>query len=421
MLVIFEIVTVLAVLESARINGECNQRKLECAHGYRKRGNTCIEDGDVNERAKKLSEWVENRLCEAYADFLCYGTGIIWVQGDDISNDLDGNQLLENYGSDNPVYVHTKMRAIETISGLLETRTNSHGKKEFKCPDLVVEHYKPFTCRLRQWISEHALVIVPVCALVVGFTFLVWKIQRRWYLSTRGEELYHQVCDILEESALMSKRVNTECEPWVVASRLRDHLLSPKERKDPVLWKKVEDLVQEDSRVDRYPKLVKGDSKVVWEWQVEGSLSSGRMRKKVDSSKLKYNDGIKENFDKGRHELKPDDKYLYRAQDIDVLIWGAVSSLRSQNDKILANIWEVLLARVLNHICIECLMDGKAFPSDPPGRDFMFCSDLIREVAVQRCSFYGRLDLDLLRMQCSHNSDSCLDAIYLDGTGSCIS
>lgn len=37
----------------------------------------------------------------------------------------------------------------------------------------------------------------------------------------------------------MSKRVNGECEPWVVASRLRDHLLLPKERKDPVIWKKV--------------------------------------------------------------------------------------------------------------------------------------------------------------------------------------
>lgn len=37
----------------------------------------------------------------------------------------------------------------------------------------------------------------------------------------------------------MSREVNGECEPWVVASRLRDHLLLPKERKDPVLWKKV--------------------------------------------------------------------------------------------------------------------------------------------------------------------------------------
>lgn len=29
----------------------------------------------------------------------------------------------------------------------------------------------------------------------------------------------------------------------------------------------VEELVQEDSRVDQYPKLLKGEQKVVWEWQ----------------------------------------------------------------------------------------------------------------------------------------------------------
>lgn len=37
----------------------------------------------------------------------------------------------------------------------------------------------------------------------------------------------------------MMNRVNDKCEPWVVASALRDSLLSLKERKNPVLWKKV--------------------------------------------------------------------------------------------------------------------------------------------------------------------------------------
>lgn len=37
----------------------------------------------------------------------------------------------------------------------------------------------------------------------------------------------------------MSKRGEGECESWVVASRLRDHLLSPKERKNHALWKQV--------------------------------------------------------------------------------------------------------------------------------------------------------------------------------------
>lgn len=35
-------------------NGECHLGKLECAQGYRKQWNLCIEDGDINEAAKKL-------------------------------------------------------------------------------------------------------------------------------------------------------------------------------------------------------------------------------------------------------------------------------------------------------------------------------------------------------------------------------
>jgi hypothetical protein len=29
----------------------------------------------------------------------------------------------------------------------------------------------------------------------------------------------------------------------------------------------VEELIKEDSRIDRYEKLLKGEKKVVWEWQ----------------------------------------------------------------------------------------------------------------------------------------------------------
>lgn len=48
----------------------------------------------------------------------------------------------------------------------------------------------------------------------------------------------------------MSKTANGECEPWVVASRLRDHLLLPRERKDPFLWKKVLGVILEWAAID---------------------------------------------------------------------------------------------------------------------------------------------------------------------------
>ncbi|KAK0591167.1 hypothetical protein LWI29_036413 [Acer saccharum] len=287
-------------------NGECYQGKLECLHGYRKHGNLCIEDGDINETAKKLSEMVEHRLCKAYAQVSCDGSGSIWVQEHDIVKDLGEHELMKNFESKNTIYSYAKNRTMDTISSVLESRTNSYGIKEWKCPDLLAEQYKPFSCCIRQWVSKHALIVVPFCALLVGCTLLLWKLRRRWYLSIRVEELYRQVCEILEENALMSKSKseNGECEPWIVASRLRDHLLLPKERKDPVIWKKVEELVQEDSRVDQYPKLLRGESKVVWEWQVESSLSSSRMRKKGEANKLKSPEGGDMKFDQQQRTLK---------------------------------------------------------------------------------------------------------------------
>lgn len=48
-----------------------------------------------------------------------------------------------------------------------------------------------------------------------------------------------QVCEILEDNAINAKIGNSECEPWVVTSWLRDHLLSTRERRNALLWKKV--------------------------------------------------------------------------------------------------------------------------------------------------------------------------------------
>ncbi|KAI6707485.1 hypothetical protein NL676_010447 [Syzygium grande] len=287
-------------------HGECHQGELDCAHGYRKLGRSCVEDGDINETARKLSEWVENHLCAANAQLLCYGTGTAWVPAEEIWKDLDGHQLMKNFGWDTAIFIYTKQKAVEAAGKIMESRTDLSGMKELKCPDSVAELFKPYTCRIRLWIFKHVLLVVPVSLLLVASAVLIWKVRRRWHLSTRVEELYHQVCDILEENALTSKKGNSETEQWVVAARLRDHLLLPKERKDRVLWKKVEELVQEDSRIDRYPKLVKGESKVVWEWQVEGSLSSSRSKKKGEQGKLRFSHGRHSNFDQLSHESKRD-------------------------------------------------------------------------------------------------------------------
>lgn len=112
------------------------------------------------------------------------------------------------------------------------------------------------------------------CMLFAALLWILWNIYQRRALSKRAEEIYEQVCEILEDNAINAKIGNPECEPWVVTSWLRDHLLVPQERRNAVLWNKVEELVLQDSRIDQYPKVIKEESKVVFEWQASGSLSA---------------------------------------------------------------------------------------------------------------------------------------------------
>ncbi|KAL1217721.1 hypothetical protein V5N11_029276 [Cardamine amara subsp. amara] len=292
----------LDLCEPCPINGECYQGKLLCNHGFRKQGTLCVEDGEINESTKKLVGHFERKVCEAYAHNECYATGEIWVSENDVWKELRVNGFLNNL--DEQAYNFVKGKAVEAVTELLEKRTNSNGIIELKCPESLVESYKPLTCRIHQWLLQHILIISSSCAMLVGCAILYRKIRRKRYFSSRVEELYEQVCDFLEENAVASNSADTSnCEPWVIASQLRDHLLLPRERRDPLLWSKVEELIQEDSRIDRYPKIVKGEQKVVWEWQVEGSLSLSKLKKRRETQKkvrkiIDSNTSLQENYNR---------------------------------------------------------------------------------------------------------------------------
>ncbi|KAK2442697.1 protein FIZZY-RELATED [Trifolium repens] len=107
----------------------------------------------------KKVETVEHHLCGEYAQLLCYGTGSIWVHDDDLWN------YFEHVGDvkeGNALYNYTKQKAFDTMDKVLEMRLSFNGIKEFKCPDLLVENYKPYACRLSQWIIEYILVVLAI-------------------------------------------------------------------------------------------------------------------------------------------------------------------------------------------------------------------------------------------------------------------
>ncbi|XP_020083627.1 uncharacterized protein LOC109707009 isoform X1 [Ananas comosus] len=259
-------------------HGQCHNGKLECLHGYKKHGRICIEDRMINQTAKKLAELLERIVCGSYARVLCGEAGKYWFQEEDIRKIIDEEMIKEFTGLKDDGLEFAKSKAMEFADSFLEARVIFNGNKEFKCPELLAELHKPLSCCIRQWIYRNIFLVVTVFVLLAGLLYFLWTMRQRRALSNRAEQLYQQVCEILEDTAMRIKMEKQEGESWVVASWLRDHLLLPRERKDTILWKKVEELILEDSRIDQYPKLIKGESKIVLEWQADGSLSSNIKR-----------------------------------------------------------------------------------------------------------------------------------------------
>lgn len=261
-----------------------------CLHGYKKLGRKCIEDGEINQAAKKLSDWVEDYMCNAYGQALCDEAGKIWFEEADVMKLIDEHGSRINILSKDEAVVLVRQKVLGNLENSLENRANISGK-EYRCPDVLAKLYKPLLCRVRQWLYAHVVLMMTCSSLFLGFMKFLWNLRQKRKVSARAEQLYEQACEILEDSAMMAKSMNNGCDPWVVASWLRDHLLLPRERKDVKLWKKVEELLLEDSRIDQYPKLVKGESKIVLEWQATGSLSS-KVRAKRSISKMKPGDQV---------------------------------------------------------------------------------------------------------------------------------
>ncbi|KAJ1693529.1 hypothetical protein LUZ63_010227 [Rhynchospora breviuscula] len=287
-------------------NAHCHDGNFECVRGYQKHGKMCIEDGAINRRAKELSELLEQHICDAHARVLCGDTGNIWFQESDVERILDEEiakrfSLMRVDG-----FEYAKHKAMERVESSMEIKDNINRTKEIKCPESLAELHKSASCLMRQWIYRNIKFLVLSSFLLPVALGILWRTHQRRVLCKRVEQLYNQVCDILEDNAANSSKGDRNgSEPWVVASWLRDHLLLPKERKNTMLWKKVEELIQEDSRIDQYPRIIRGETKVVFEWQADGTLSS--KIKKLQAEKSKSGGNVSAS---SIHEEKKDRKHI---------------------------------------------------------------------------------------------------------------
>lgn len=211
-----------------------------------------------------------NQDCVIMHRFTC-GCVSAQLSLNEISQLVKKARIDQQLGIDPVKFELAREEGMKAAQKKLIKRSNSDSVLELQCPVDLLENYKPYWCRGREWILANYITLLVIFLSV----FLVVKFIARAYqkqkVSKRAEQLYLQVCEALEEKA---HHKSSGKETWVVASHLRDHLLTPRERQSNAAWLMVEQTVYRDSRIDQYPKLVKGESKVVWEWQVEGVLRS---------------------------------------------------------------------------------------------------------------------------------------------------
>ncbi|KAG6492975.1 hypothetical protein ZIOFF_047947 [Zingiber officinale] len=258
---------------------------------------------------------LEEHVCKAYGQVLCKLPGKIWFQEAEIKDIIEEHVTRSSIGLKADTSKFIKDTMMEAVESVLEAKAINNRSKEYKCPDMLAEFHKPLHCRINQWIYKHAGILLAIFVLVCQIRIvsvsdgLLEDVDEgvvAWKYRARSESL-QQVCEILQENAMRAMSGENKGERWVVASWLRDQLLLPRERKHTILWKKVEELIMEDSRIDQYPKLIKGESKVVLEWQVDGPLTS-MLKEKESASKAKTFSG-----NKGSYQNEEEKKYKVAA------------------------------------------------------------------------------------------------------------
>ncbi|XP_021306556.1 uncharacterized protein LOC8081569 isoform X4 [Sorghum bicolor] len=225
------------------LNGRCVDGELECVQGFKRQDKACIEDGLLSQTANKISELLQLWICNQHARALCGQPAEILFQQHDVSNAIDELLSKTPAGLTEAGIQLVKTRVLESSQDFFDTTFTSNKVKVFKCPELVAELHMPLACRVRQWISRNTICVATFCILLAALLWILWIIYRRRALSNRAEQIYEQ----------------------------------------------VEELILEDSRIDQYPKVIKGESKVVYEWQASGSLSA--KIKKVQGARVKSRTG----------------------------------------------------------------------------------------------------------------------------------
>ncbi|GJD09379.1 hypothetical protein Gasu2_36360 [Galdieria sulphuraria] len=258
------------VLEDCRpcpSHGTCSAGELTCDHGFIESAGKCVEDKTFSVVTKDTKNRIEAILRKRAGMSLC-GTG-------EVQKEMDSAQLrkavLLSFGTKLPL---EEIRFNRAFTEAFYTIVNdSVSSDEFECREegerIWCQALHPslsLSCRLRFFVLQEWWKLLITMSILIGISRLYfWFRLRRWIdkqVKTVTEEVYRQLTASSQLTSPLSERKK------VVVTRLRDDLLHDQSllKWKDVIWRKVVERVDSDSRVQKRREIVNDLPQLVWEW-----------------------------------------------------------------------------------------------------------------------------------------------------------
>ncbi|GJQ09573.1 hypothetical protein GpartN1_g1364.t1 [Galdieria partita] len=248
-------------------HGTCSAGELICDQGFIEFGGKCVEDKKFSVVAKDIKNRLEHILRKRAGMVLC-GTATVQKEMD---NAQLYKEILLSFGNKLPL---DETRFVRAFTEAFYSIVNDSGSLDkFECRQegeilwcQALQPILPLSCRLKFFVLQEWWKILLTASLIIGVSRLYfWFRWRRWIekqSKTITEEVYRQ----LTESSQLTSPVREKKK--VVVTRLRDDLLHDQSllKWKDVIWRKVVERINNDSRVLKRREIVNDLPQLVWEW-----------------------------------------------------------------------------------------------------------------------------------------------------------
>jgi len=241
-------------------HGTCNQGVLQCDDGFVRYGVQCVEDPELNKMAESIAEAINVLLMDARGKYQCGETEHYSLTTFELQDALN---KTGRYPHDKMGLAFNKALDIMIADPTSFNLTIEDGGNRFSTNKMLLSLSCMAKLALYGYLPHLVAIVAGVGAVLVG---------RFWHRKKahRTQEVQNLASMVLLELQAKRESARGGGDHGIVVDHLRDKLLHGRREKDKYsLWRRVQALVQADSRVGEYASWKNGEQVTSWEWRMD--------------------------------------------------------------------------------------------------------------------------------------------------------